>query len=220
MRKILISVFVLMGFLGYSQQKKKNYKKPIKKTAKPIKKVAEPKEATYEVVEEKKEETQVVPKVEENIKEEVKNEESISQKYIQKLSHKNGWIRNRNSVYVRGIEAFVKGTYVHKDKIFIMIDVWNRTNIDYDIESVSFITSPIKSKEKHIMQEEKIFIPTDNNQPEKLAKKTKHKLIYAFDKFTISDNINLMFLMDEENGDRSISLPVKASYITNSEYIK
>lgn len=219
MKKILICGFVLVGVLGYSQQKKKTYKKKsVKKITKIVKKTAEPTVTTsYKDVEEEKKE--IIPVVSESKKEEIQKEENFTQKIIQKLSQRNGWIKNRNFISVRGVEAFIKGIYVHKDKIFIMVDVYNRTNIDYDIESVSFITSPVNNKTKHIMQEEKIYIPVDDNQPEKFIKKSKHKLIYAFDKFTISDNTNLMILIDEQNGDRSISLPIKASYFTNSEYI-
>lgn len=223
MKRILICAFILSSLLGYSQQKKKSYRKPVRKSVKAsVKKVTPPKSTTI-IEAEKKEEPPIVEEApKEIVKEEVKAvvEEPTTQTYIQKIAKKKGWINNRNSVYVRGIEAFIKGSYVHKDKIFIMIDVFNRTNIDYDIESISFVTSPISKKEKHIVQEEKVFIPVDSNQPERIDKKIVYRLIFAFEKFTISDNINLMFLMDEANGDRSINLPIKASYITNSEYIK
>lgn len=224
MKKILIFALALMSGLAYSQTKKKVYKKPIKKTTKTVKKTAPKPKPTTAVVEPKEEivkeveETPII--VEEPKVEEPKEEKPITKVYIDKLSKKRGWLRYRNSVLVRGIEVAIKGSYVNKDKIYLMFDVHNRTNIEYDIESVSFVTASVGKKGKYIAQEEKIFIPIDSNQPETIGKKANYKLIYVFDKFTISDDVDLIFTMDENNGDRSINLPIKSKVITNSEYIK
>ena len=107
---------------------------------------------------------------------------------------KSGWIKNRNSFYVRGIEGFVKGVYSGSGKLYVLIELANRTNISYDIESAVFITAPTKKANKEIEQEEKVFQPIWSNQPEALQKKETKKLVYAFDKFTIADNKKLLFI--------------------------
>lgn len=133
---------------------------------------------------------------------------------------KSGWIKNRNSFYVRGIEGFVKGVYSGSGKVYVLIELANRTNISYDIESAVFITAPTKKADKEIEQEEKVFQPIWTNQPVTLQKKETKKLVYAFDKFTIADNKKLLFVMNEVDGERTLTLEIKPDYIINAEFIK
>lgn len=96
----------------------------------------------------------------------------------------------------------------------------NRTNINYDVESISFITSPVQVKDRQIEAEEKIFSPIYAIQTESIAKKSREKLLFVFDKFTISDNKNLLFIMSEIDGERTLSLDIKPKYIVGAEYVK
>ena len=137
-----------------------------------------------------------------------------------KIIQKNGWISNRNSAFVRGIEGFVKGVYVNDGKLFVLIEVANRTNINYDVETISFITDPIQVRNRQIAAEEKIFSPIYSIQTETIAKKSKERLVFVFDKFTISDNKNLLFVMSEIDGERTLTLEVKPKYIVGAEYVK
>lgn len=152
----------------------------------------------------------------EEVNEQKEQYEVIAKKIIQK----NGWINNRNSAFVRGIEGYVKGVYVNDGKLYVLIEVANRTNINYDIEAISFITDPIQVKNRQIATEEKIFSPIYSIQTETIAKKSKEKLVFVFDKFTISDNKNLLFVMSEIDGERTLTLEVKPKYIVGAEYVK
>lgn len=225
MKKILITAFILFGFLGYSQTKKKVYKKPVKKTYVKKKPAVTPKAEAkpYEVVQEANPQTQaVVPTAEPKNVEQLPQANAKPEYEItaEKILKKNGWIKNRNSALVRGIEGFVKGVYVGNDKIFVLLEIANRTNINYDIESISFITSPIQNGNRQLEAEEKIFFPVYSNQPENLQKKKVMKLVYVFDKFTIADNKNLLFIMNEIEGERTLTLEIKPKYIVGAEFIK
>lgn len=223
MKKNLIAVFLLIGFLGFSQTtKKKTYKKPFKKT------YAKKKTVTKKVPVAKVEpiavvETPVV--VVEEIKPTVVETPVAPEKEdfeitAQKILKKKGYLNNRNSAYVRGIEGFVKGIYSANGKIFILLDLANRTNINYDIESASFITSPNKKGDKSLELEEKTYLPIWSNQPEALTKKQTQKVVYVFDKFTISDKKDLLFVMNEIDGERTLTLNIKSEFIINADYIK
>ncbi|AZI21495.1 DUF4138 domain-containing protein (plasmid) [Chryseobacterium taklimakanense] len=133
---------------------------------------------------------------------------------------KGGWIKNRNSALVRGIEGFVKGVYVGNGKLFVLLEIANRTNINYDVESVSFITSPIQTGRRQLETEEKIFVPIWSNQPENFSKKSSKKLVYVFDKFNISDNKTMLFIMNEIDGERTLTLEIKPKYIINADAIR
>lgn len=213
MKRTLIAIFLITGVLGFSQTtKKKVYKKPVKKV------YAKKPTATPKKVATAKPTTQVV----EPIKPIAQQEPEIQDYELtaQKVLKKSGWIKNRNSFYVRGIEGFVKGVYSGSGKLYVLIELANRTNISYDIESAVFITAPTKKANKEIEQEEKLFQPIWSNQPEALQKKETKKLVYAFDKFTIADNKKLLFIMNEIDGERTLTLDIKPDYIINAEFIK
>lgn len=182
MKKIVVVLFLVSSFLGYAQQtKKKVYKKPIKKMY--VKKKTPAKPESKDLF--KNEESGISALVEVNPAQEEKEilvQETIKPESVattkqdfeitaEKIQNKKGWINNRNSNLVRGVEGFVKGVYSGNGKIFVLIEVMNRSNINYDIQNISFITSPSKKKNKGIDTEEKLFIPIWSSQPETIAKK-------------------------------------------------
>ena len=215
MKRVLIVIGMLAGFYGYSQKRtQKIYKKPVQKS---LKKTVSKKAVTPIMIDAPVE--QSVEKVAEKNEQKADNPEQY-EIIAQKIIKKNGWIKNRNSAFVRGIEGFVKGVYVGSGKVYVLIEVANRTNINYDVESISFITSPVQVKDRQIEAEEKIFSPIYAIQTESIAKKSREKLLFVFDKFTISDNKNLLFIMSEIDGERTISLDIKPKYIIAAEYVK
>lgn len=223
MKKIAISILIVGSVLCYSQTtKKKNYKKPVKKTY--VKKKATPKTVATAVVDAPKKEVvkaEVViePAVVQEPTVTVVAEKSDYEKTAEKLLKQKGWINNRNSYLVRGVEGFVKGVYSGNGKIFVMLEVSNRSNINYDIQNISFITSPIKKKGVDFDTEEKIFLPIWSNQHEFIGKKAKQKLVFVFDKFTIGENKTLNAVINENEGERNLKLEIKPAYILEAEYI-
>lgn len=215
MKKIIIALLLLFSVLGFAQKaKKKVYKKkPVKKTY--VKKAVVPKAQETEQVTQEAIASVVAP-VETAIVEETTDYEIIANKILQK----NGSIKNRNSAYVRGIEGYVKGVYVQSGKMYILLEIANRTNINYDVESVSFITNPLEKKNRTIEIEERIYTPVWSNQPESFEKKSNKKLVYVFDKFNISDNKTLLFIMNETDGERTLTLDIKPKFIIEADYIK
>lgn len=215
MKKSLIITFVLFGFLGFAQTKKKTVKKPVKKTY--VKKATVVKKPTVKPIDEVKmgEIVEPVKPIEPIIPQ--KEDYEIT---AEKILKKNGTINNRNSAYIRGMEGFVKDVSVGNGKVYVLLEIRNKTNFNYDIESVSFITSPIQKGNRQIEAEEKIFVPIYSNQPEQFDKKSTKKLVYVFDKFNISDNKTLLFVMNEIDGERTLVLEIKPKYIINANNIR
>lgn len=224
MKRFLITMLVLSSFISYAQHtKKKVYRKPVKKNYTQKKASVKPAEEVKPEVIEKTPEVvnpTPVPEVVEAPKAEVVQEKADYEKTAEKILQHKGWINNRNSFLVRGVEGFVKGVYSANGKIFVMIEVSNRSNINYDIQNVSFITSPAKKKSKAIDTEEKLFIPIWSNQPETISKKSTSKIVFVFDKFTIAENKTLNAVINENDGERNLTLEVKPQYILGAEYIK
>lgn len=223
MRKIVITLFILGSFLGNAQHtKKKVYKKPAKTYAKKKTNVSVKTEVPAEEVKKVEDiKPEVLPElVAEEPKTPAITEKPDYEKTAEKILKKKGWINNRNSALVRGVEGYVKGVYSANGKILVMIELANRSNINFDIENVSFITNPVKKKGIDVDTEEKIFLPIFSNQPETVSKKTTQKMIFVFDKFTINEDKTLFAIINENEGERHIKLEIKPTYILGAEFIK
>lgn len=226
MKKTLITALLIGAFLPITAQtaKKKVYKKkPIKKTV--VKKVApKPKAETTAVVSVQEE---VAPKPI-KVVEIVPSEEEIAENQLaerlekigQMISKKGGYIKNRNSVYYKGIIAMFKGVYTNENKIYILLDVKNTSNLDYDIESVFFNTSPVGKKKENLELEERNFLPIWDNKISVIKKKSSQKLVYAFDKFTLNDEKVMNVTLRENDGEREINIVVTPNQISEAEYIR
>lgn len=234
MKKLILTMFTLISILGYSQQtKKKVYKKkPVKKSYSTKKVVKKSNATTSKAVPEIK--VAKITEVEEPIKKEiieisqpVKEEKADYITLAEKISKKTGSINNRNSVLYKGVEAYIKGVYSGSGKIYFLVEVQNRSNIPYEIESISF-NSPEPIVDKNIIDiasdrtkvEELNFIPIWDNRPDKFERKSKNKIVFVFDKFTISDKRNLVMLVKETEGERELELKIKNKFLNNAEYIK
>lgn len=228
MKKNLLLTFLLFGFLGFAQQtEKKTYKKPVKKSTTVKKKTTVKKPIAVVEAESKLEEVKPIAEEKKEVVAEVVQQplaqEVVKEDYeitAERVLKKGGWIKNRNSALVRGIEGFVKGVYVGNGKLYVLLEIANRTNINYDVESVSFITSPIQTGRRQLETEEKIFVPIWSNQPENFSKKSSKKLVYVFDKFNISDDKTMLFIMNEIDGERTLTLEIKPKYIINADAIR
>lgn len=230
MKKIFLASFIMFGILGYSQHtKKKVYRKTAKKSY--VKKKPSAKVESVPVAE-------VTPEPKAEVIQETKpdqssaisttpvTEEKAKEDYIltaERILKKKGYINNRNSAFDRGIEGFIKGIYSSNGKLFFLVEIDNRTNIPYDILGISFI-SPAEQegrmsyKEKETNIKELSFEPIWTNQPEKLERKSKNKMIFVFDKFTIAENRTLQMIMTESEGERTINLPISPKYILKAQY--
>lgn len=137
----------------------------------------------------------------------------VYEKLGKKILQKNGWINNRNSVTKRGISVYLKGVYSTKDNIAFLMEFNNNTNIAYDIESLVFISS-IKNQQKSLLDEgEKPYSYYYTNLPDSFDIKSKTKVVFVFDKFTISDNKRLEMIMNEIDGERTLTLPISSKTI-------
>lgn len=138
-----------------------------------------------------------------------------------KLLGQKGWINNRNSAYMDGIEGFVKGVYFNQNQIFIMLEFDNKTTSSYHIEDASFISST--DQPKNIFAQEpftvKTIFPLFSYQPEQLPNNTFTKMVYIFDKTVLIDQKNLQFVMTEKNGGRKIALDIKSKFLEKAEFI-
>lgn len=213
MKKVFIASFLVLGVLSSAQLKKKKkvYRKPYKTTTVQKKVVQEVKTVKDSIISHPIVEAPIV-------KEEPKEEPYMAS--VKKLEKQRGWISNRNSYVSRGVWGFLKGVYSGNNKIYIVIELENKTNINYDLETITFITKVVDKSEKDLQGEDKVLAPIWQTELETLSKKAKQKMIFVFDKFTLAENKSLMFVMDEKEGERTLQIPISSKYVNGAEFIK
>ncbi|MDV4099081.1 hypothetical protein CMT22_17805 [Elizabethkingia anophelis] len=213
MKKLFIASFLAVGIFASAQQKKKKkvYHKPYKTTTVQKNTVQEVKPIKDSIISPSVIETL-------NVKEEPKEEAYLNS--VKKLEKKRGWVSNRNSYVSRGVWGYMKGVYSGNNKMYVMIELENKTNINYDVETITFITKVTDNSEKDLKNEDKVLTPIWQTEFETLSKKSKQKLIFVFDKFTLAENKDLIFVMDEKDGERTLRIPIAAKYVNGAEYIK
>ena len=206
MKKVFITSFLVLGVLSSAQLKKKKkvYSKPYKTTT-----------VQKKVVQEVKTVKDSIAPI---VKEEPKEDPYMAS--VKKLEKQRGWISNRNSYVSRGVWGFLKGVYSGNNKIYIVIELENKTNINYDLETITFITRVVDKSEKDLQGEDKVLTPIWQTELETLSKKAKQKMIFVFDKFTLAENKSLMFVMDEKEGERTLQIPISSKYVNGAEFIK
>ena len=209
MKKNLIAILLVCALLPVFGQttKKKIVKKPVKKAVakKPIAK-------------------KEVAKPVEEVKPIEKTEQELAEEKLPLVGNvilkKSGYVKNRNSVYYKGIIGMMKGIYTNDNKVFVYLEIKNTSNLDYDIESVFFNTSPIKKRRENLELEEKNFMPIWDNNIQVIKKKSTEKLVFAFDKFTLNDEKVLNATLREKDGEREINIVITPKQIINAEYIR
>ncbi len=211
---ILALMFGIMTPVLSQVKKKKSYKKGQGKTY--VKKV---KSETLPIVKQEGEEKVLeTPIMEEEIETPDSNKEY--ERVANLIEKKQGFIKNRNSVYEKGILGFMKGVYVKNNVIYLLFEIKNTSNLDYEIDGEFFNTIPIRKNKEAINLEEKIFNPIWSNEVKTIKKKSWVKLIYAFEKFTLNNDKILNFNLREKNGEREINIVIKPKYIIDAEYIR
>lgn len=213
-------IFILILIIGVATpvvsqvKKKKLYKKTSGKSY--VKKV---KSETLPIVKQEEEEKVLeAPIMEEEI--EVSDSNKEYERVANLIEKKQGFIKNRNSVYEKGILGFMKGVYVKNNVIYLLFEMKNTSNLDYEIDGEFFNTTPIRKNKETINLEEKVFNPIWSNEVKTIKKKSWVKLIYAFEKFTLNNDKILNFNLRERNGEREINIVIKPKYIIDAEYIR
>lgn len=225
MKKSLITILMVGIFLPAFGQttKKKGSKKPVRKAV--VKKPIAKNETTVAKIDsslivKKEPEAQKVVEVQ-KVEETTENTGDLKLAQVGDIIlKKSGYIKNRNSVYYKGIIGMMKGIYTNDNKVFVLLEIKNTSNLDYDIESVFFNTSPVKKRRENLELEEKNFMPIWDNKIETIKKKSTQKLVFAFDKFTLNDEKVLNATLREKDGEREINIVITPKQIINAEYIR
>lgn len=121
-----------------------------------------------------------------------------------------------------GIEATMRGMYIHNDIMYFHLNMKNTSNVSYDIDYIKFTIRDKKKLKKQASQE---FIVTpvreyNANRIQKVIGHGMYRTVLAFNKFTIAPDKILVVEIAEKGGGRNVSFTVKHSDIIAASPVK
>jgi conjugative transposon TraN protein len=114
-----------------------------------------------------------------------------------------------------GMRLVLSCIYIDNDVLYFKFDLGNKTNINYDFESLNFYIKDRNQSKRTAVQEIQqtpLFI---YNNSAFVNGKTNLSFVVALQKFTIPDKKMLVVQLMEKNGGRNLSLK-----INNREMVK
>ena len=114
-----------------------------------------------------------------------------------------------------GIQFILKGIYIHNGKYYFHTELWNRTNVPFQIDFINFKVVDKKIAKRTVVQERQM-IPLRTYKPlDGINGKSTEQNVFLLDQFTIADDKILLIEIFEKNGGRHQTLQIE-----NSDLIK
>ena len=101
-----------------------------------------------------------------------------------------------------GMQALLKGIYVHKDLLFLHISLANSSHVPFDIDFVRFKVVDKKVAKRTAQQETYIEPVRALNELRRIEGKGKGRIVYAFHKVVIPDDKLIEVEIYEKGGGR------------------
>lgn len=118
-----------------------------------------------------------------------------------------------------GIQYRLKGIYTHNGLLYFHTELSNQSNVSYDVDYITFKIVDKKVVKRTAMQEQVIVPIRAYNFAVRVSGRESERTVFAFEKFTIPDDKELVVEMNEQNGGRHQSFVVKNSEIIGADLI-
>ncbi len=139
---------------------------------------------------------------------------------VDKIIEEKGYIRNRNTKKYKKIFFSIRGVYVEKEKLYFLFNIKNKSNINYKIDNISFVSVPISNAKRKVNSEGKECRPLFFYKSlDNIASKTNKNIVAVFNKFTINNEKKLEVTLSEVNGERTIKLIINSKFISDARKI-
>jgi len=111
------------------------------------------------------------------------------------------------------IKLELENIYYHDTKIYMVVCITNNSNIDYYINYIKTYIFQNKDNSSNQYLEKS---PTELFNTRQIIKtKQNQKIVFVYDQFTIDQNKEFVFELNESQGERNISLEIP-NYIINN----
>lgn len=143
------------------------------------------------------------------------------QEVAQTIYGYEGYIKNRNTANYRNIHIQINGVYIDKGKLFFLLKLENKSNLNYKIETLQFATVPLQKTKKRVESEEREYKPLFFYKPlTEIKAKSQEIVVAVFDQFTLNDQKKLEIRMNEESGERAVRLDIDSKKIVEAKNIQ
>lgn len=109
---------------------------------------------------------------------------------------------------------WLKGVYYNEDELYFQFRIENKEGLDMDVNFIkySLATTYKKSSSNQKLELEPIFI---YKQPKTVAGKSENHFVVVFKKFALDEKKEVVVELDEESGNRNLSLKIGHDIINN-----
>lgn len=109
---------------------------------------------------------------------------------------------------------WLKGVYYNKNELYVQLKVENKEGLDLDVNffKYSLATSYNKSGSNQKLELRPVFV---YKQPKTVEAKSENHFVVVFKKFALDEKKELLVELDEESGNRNLSLGIGHEIINN-----
>lgn len=104
------------------------------------------------------------------------------------------------------VSLILNGIYIKGDVIFLKVEIGNKSNINYDVEMLSFFIKDEKKAKRTASQEIEIQPLYIYGNASTIRAKSKNNIVITLPKFTIPDKQYVSVALMEKNGGRNLRL--------------
>lgn len=101
-----------------------------------------------------------------------------------------------------GIQYLVRGLYTHNGLLYLHTQLRNASNVPYDVDFITFKIVDRKVAKRTAIQEQIILPVRAYNYTTRVAERRDERTVFAFEKFTIPDDKQLVVEIREKSGGR------------------
>ncbi len=101
-----------------------------------------------------------------------------------------------------GIQYLVRGLYTHNGLLYLHTQLRNASNVPYDVDFITFKIVDRKVAKRTAIQEQIILPVRAYNYTTRVAEHRDERTVFAFEKFTIPDDKQLVVEIREKSGGR------------------
>lgn len=131
--------------------------------------------------------------------------------YLVGRKQRIGRLKKRNESIILSVENIV----FDKEELYFVIQVENKTSLDYDLNYLKLsIETRKKGKKKSLQRlyQEPVF---KYNLPSKVKENETVRLVYVLPKFSIGNDRRAVIELYEKNGERNLKLKISHRFINN-----
>lgn len=118
-----------------------------------------------------------------------------------------------------GVEYLVKGLYTHNGLLYLHTQIRNASNVPFDVDFITFKIVDRKVAKRTAIQEQIILPVRAYNYATRVAGGKDERTVFAFEKFTIPDDKQLVIELHEKSGGRYQRLIIRNDDIVHARVI-